>query len=229
MTMRACGWRRRWARFAIGDAVDPSTPLTAGQSALAARHAGLAKALARRFAASWPQYSDDLESDAMMGLVIAAGQWQARRGRFASFAAIVIRNRMIDRLRRNRTNPAPGELIEGVEAVKDWRPSDWFLAALAGRDAELVHALAFGDRTLCEIAEDWGISRATMSWYKRRALRRLRAAIGEVDDPDTRGAGPGGRRNRASAGRGGCGDGLVGSARGRGAGRVAGAIGTRGD
>lgn len=174
--------------------------MTPEQEALVSGNLKLAFWFANRYRRFDPEGQADLESEAQLGLVRAALEYEPRLGgAFGSFAAVVIKRRIFDYLRRTRKQKAEtslylhddeGNEIERRELRTDPDPAAPVLhaqvrravAALGPRHRDVVLRWLAG-RTLEEVAVDLGVSRARCGHIEKAAMRTLRKALGAPKEP----------------------------------------------
>lgn len=156
----------------------PFPPLTAAQQQLAAQYVPLAKDLARRFARQPHRYvdRDDLDSAALLGLVLAAQAFRPADGwQFTTYASTKIQGALLDvvrlgltsngwsRTRHARGKPQHAYRVEWPILEND-QPADIVDPQPRDLDAELTRA-----------AQHQAILDGAVGWRERTVLARLLA------------------------------------------------------
>jgi len=174
----------------VNDKTAPAT--TAIERAYRDRRSGFL-AWAKRHAPDEASAEDALQ-DAFIG-AIANADALSLVGDIAGWIFVAMRNRLIDLWRRNDARPWLGEAelpeatIEEIAAQAGFDPYDSLLraeleealavavAALPEEQREVIRAQALDEATFRELAERTGVSIDTLMSRKRRALRKLAAAL----------------------------------------------------
>ena len=178
-----------------------------GADRLAESHLGFARALARRLAGTLPRHVDPeaLESDAVLGLLLAARSFDPARGvAFTTYAAWRIRGAMLDGLRdrrgigrdwtfpviRSLSTPVRdangremtiGDFLEtGEQAVGDDLERrdqvDHLLKSLRDDERRLVREFYFEGLTQKRISRRRGVSASRISQALKSARQRMAEA-----------------------------------------------------
>lgn len=173
--------------------------MTPEQEALVSENLKLAFWMANRYRRA-DRDEADLESEAQLGLVKAAIEYDpSRGGNFGAFAASVIKFRFFAYFKRTRKQEREtslflhdqnGEEIERRELRTDPDPCAPVMhaqvrravAALGPRHRDVVLRWLAG-RTLEEVAVDLGVSRARCGQLEKAAMRTLRKALGAPKEP----------------------------------------------
>jgi RNA polymerase sigma factor (sigma-70 family) len=183
-----------------------SVRLTADQQELVLRYLPLARRIARRYAAQFARWADDVESAALFGLCRAAARFRADQpGGFAAYARHRIRGEIHDALRsavlkgfrrdarhQPRVDRLAADRLEA--AVIDWAgPVGWELDPLDRveriarllppryADAVRLHYGCAG-HTLDVVARKLGLSRPHVNNMLTQARAWLRQELSVVED-----------------------------------------------
>lgn len=176
----------------------PRKRLTPEAQELAARYMPFARKLARPLIDALPAYADDIEAEAFLGLVEAAGAFDPTRGvRFATFAALRIKGSIRDYLRRlaplgYRRDPDAAPVVEpledhGGELVETAPPIDaaverhdqvvTVLELLPGRHRRAVELTYLQDLRQPAVARALGCSSSTVARLMCESRALMRAAV----------------------------------------------------
>jgi RNA polymerase sigma factor (sigma-70 family) len=185
--------RRERLRVLLASPSAAATTYTEQREVFLQQHMGAVRKIAAALSAETSSLFDELLSHGADALVDAVDSWRPRQGvRFFSFAYVVIRSRMLQRLRSHRSTarrelpfddsaaPSPEDLVVEAEAAEHERERiEWLrtnLRRLSTRQRIVVDMLYRQLRTMEQAAEVLGVSQQAISALKTRALRTLREA-----------------------------------------------------
>jgi RNA polymerase sigma-70 factor (ECF subfamily) len=146
-----------------------------------------------RFQVAEPDAAEDIVADTFLRALQAAGRFDESRGAARSWLLAIARNLVHDHRRRVRVRRyiplgTMGDLVEDAPSPEErllrkeevGRVLD-ALAELGDADREIVSLRYGSGLDGCEVAEMLGISEANVRTRLWRALKRLKAALGELD------------------------------------------------
>ncbi len=149
-----------------------------------------------RFQVAEPDAAEDIVADTFLRAIRAAGRFDEARGGARSWLLAIARNLVQDHRRRARVRryvplgtmddlvehgPSPEERLLRKEEVGRLLDA---LATLGDDDREIVSLRYGSGLDGREVAEMVGISEANVRTRLWRALKRLKAALGELDRDD---------------------------------------------
>jgi RNA polymerase sigma-70 factor (ECF subfamily) len=174
---------------------DPLLPLVARGDPFAVRacigrHGPLVWALARRLSPT-PQDAEDAVQEIFLDLWKNASRYEPEVASETAFIAMIARRRLVDRLRARRRRPATDPISDSSEPLNEVStPASAETCVEAARASDAIAALRSEERQVLllavregcsheEIATRLGLPLGTVKTYARRALSRVRAALGE--------------------------------------------------
>ena len=179
--------RGRWlrGRAVTGAAEEAEEAL----EALFSRHGGRVVALARRMLGN-RQEAEEVLQDTFMSLYQHAAEFDGARASVRTYVSAIARNLSLSRLRRRKARPRRAEAADphdvafqtAVGAPDDPLPGIVVRDALAQLDTderELLEGAFFLGHSHAELAERAGLPLGTVKSRIRRALLKLRRALGE--------------------------------------------------
>lgn len=123
---------------------------------------------------------EEFVSEAWVAFIEAAREFDVKRGNFALYASVIMRNRIRSWLARNRRDEISDETPEDIgtdsidEDALDIRTA---VEALPAREQSIVEARYFHDASQEETAADIGISRQRVQQLESRALDMLKDSL----------------------------------------------------
>ena len=151
-----------------------------GWALLRAEVRALAEPLYRRFGGELPIEVDDLAQEVMLRLQSPAALRRLRAaGSAEGYLTVVMRNHLLDLLRRSRLERRWQSAQTSPRATPDAPPQEDLitlrraLARLPADDQELILRRFWREQTIAEIANDLGEKYSTVSVRLFRLLRRL--------------------------------------------------------
>jgi RNA polymerase sigma factor (sigma-70 family) len=131
------------------------------------------------------QLAEDVLQDVFVQVYAGAGSY--RGGKPRAWIMRIARNRAISVLRKRKhelplPEPAPGENAAAAPELSEAPDLEAALAALDGRDREIVVLSAVAELTNREIAGVLGMPQGSVSWRYRRAMSELRERLAERKD-----------------------------------------------
>lgn len=167
-------------RIASGD--------TAAVSEFLRRHTGLVLGQARRFCRN-PQDAEDAVQDIFLEIWRSAARFDAKQGSETTFVATIARRRLVDRIRRLTSRPAP-DLLEdpttiqarperdGVDVRDEAARAKAAMQKLRPEQRQVLELALGHGRSHQEISTTCGIPLGTVKSHARRGLIRLRKMLG---------------------------------------------------
>ena len=158
------------------------------------RHTALVWGQARRCFRS-AQDAEDAVQDIFLEVWRSAERFDPRQGSESSFVATIARRRLVDRLRRQSTRPAPDLLedagtvparseVDVVDLGDEVHRARAAMEQLRPEQREVLELALGHGRSHQEIAASVGIPLGTVKSHARRGLQRLRAMLGVEPDRD---------------------------------------------
>lgn len=158
------------------------------------RHTGLVMGQARRFCRN-PQDAEDAVQDIFLEVWRSAGRFDAAQGSETTFVATIARRRLVDRIRRLTSRPAP-DLLEdpttiqarperdGVDLRDEAARAKAAMQKLRPEQRQVLELALGHGQSHQEISTTCGIPLGTVKSHARRGLIRLRKMLGVDTDGD---------------------------------------------